>query len=94
MKPIGIYNIWQKDNHTFCIDWSDGATSAYRLSDLQSRCPCAGCVDEKTGLRVSGGVKDGVRAVKIESVGRYALRIQFTNGCSNGIFSFDMLRNL
>jgi DUF971 family protein len=95
-SPLSIHNIWQKDNETFCIEWNDGIASSYRLSALQSQCPCAACVDEKTGQRLAGvtKIREDVRAVKISSVGRYALRIQFTQGCSNGIFSFDMLRNL
>ncbi len=91
-----IRKIRQKDNFTFTVEWSDGAVVDYRLSDLQKRCPCAGCIDEVTGQRQSGAapVKEDVRAVRLTNVGRYALRIQFTSGCSNGIYSFSMLREM
>jgi DUF971 family protein len=91
---VGIYNIWQKDRYTFCIEWSDGQLSEYRLSDLQKRCPCAGCSDEQTGQRLASApqVDDEVRAKRLVNVGRYALRIEFTTGCSSGIYSFDRLR--
>lgn len=94
-KPaVLIQKIKQKDNYTFTIEWSDGDIKNYRLSQLQKNCPCAGCVDESTGQRVldEQTVNEDVRAVRIVSIGRYALKIQFTSGCSNGIFDFDSLR--
>lgn len=81
-----------KDDFTFCIQWEDGKTTEHRLSHLQRQCPCAGCVDEKTGRRVDKEVRDNVKATSIRNVGRYALSIQFTEGCSNGIYSYQMLR--
>lgn len=94
MKAIFVNKINQKDNFTFTIEWSDGITQDYRLSELQKKCPCAGCVDETTGKRVCDPalVPDDLRAKRIMSVGRYALRIQFVSGCSHGIYSFDFLR--
>ena len=93
MKPLMIKRIEQKDAHSFLIEWSDGLVKAYRLSELQKKCPCAGCVDEATGERRldAATVDEDVRASRIVSVGRYALRIFFTSGCSNGIYSFDFL---
>lgn len=90
-----IKKIEQKDNQSFSIEWGDGVTKDYYLNDLQNRCPCANCVDEKTGNQIEAKViKKDVSAVSISSVGRYALRIQFLTGCSHGIFGFDMLRHL
>jgi DUF971 family protein len=88
-----VRRITQVDNTHFSIEWSDGRTITYRLSDLQRQCPCAGCVDENSGRRVvdPSRIDDSVRCVKINSVGRYALRIQFTSGCSNGIYGYDIL---
>lgn len=89
--PLMIKAIAQKDNYTFTIDWSDGVCQDFRLSELQKRCPCAKCVDSASSIDKRN---DEVRAVKIESIGRYALRIQFTSGCSTGIYSFALLRSL
>lgn len=88
--------IYQKDNFTFSVEWNDGILNDYRLSELQKCCPCAGCIDEVTGQRLSHAVpvKKDVRAIRITSVGRYALRIQYTSGCSNGIYSFSFLREM
>jgi DUF971 family protein len=93
---ILIRTIQQRDNHSFTIQWSDGATHHFKLSELQRLCPCARCVDENTGQRRinPASVDENVRAITIRNVGRYALRIQFTSGCSTGIYDFDMLYSL
>ncbi len=91
-----VKKIYQIDNGTFAIEWGDGKMMQYSLSDLQKRCPCANCVDEKTGKRMNNPEikSQDARASNITSVGRYALRIQFLTGCSHGIFGFDMLRGI
>lgn len=99
MKPapaLLVKRIEQIDPYTFMIEWSDGKKGSYRLSDMQKICPCAGCVDERTGCRISDpkSVPETLQATKITSVGRYALRIFFTSGCNNGIFGFDVLHDL
>lgn len=94
-ENLSIKAIKQTDNHTFQIIWNDGSQKNYRLSDLQKNCPCAGCVDELTGQRIatSQAVKEDVRAINLQSVGRYALKIKFTSGCSTGIYSYTTLYN-
>lgn len=92
--PILIKAIAQKDNHTFSIQWSDGSTQDYRLSDLQQACPCAKCHQMRLESREKLPVDPEVKAIRITSVGRYALRIKFTSGCSNGIYSYSMLKAL
>lgn len=91
-----VEKIFQKDKHTFNVEWSDGLRADFRLCDLQRHCPCAGCTDENTGKSLidSTTISDDLRASSIESVGRYALRIHFSSGCSKGIYSFDFLRKM
>lgn len=91
-----VKTIKQKDNHTFTIEWSDGKICNYRLSDLQKNCPCAACVDENTGKRMvhPDRIDVNVRATRVSSLGRYAIKINFTSGCSNGIYGFDYLRKI
>lgn len=81
-----IEKLWQKSPETFSIKWSDGKVSEYQLFDLQRGCPCAGCAEIKPTSQ------EDVRARSIVNVGRYALRIEFSSGCSKGIFSYEMLR--
>ncbi len=93
---IEVEKIFQKDKHTFTVEWSDGLIVDFRLCDLQKRCPCAGCRDEITGKSLidEKTIPHELRASAIESVGRYALRINFNTGCSKGIYSFDYLRQI
>lgn len=94
--PVLIKKISQKTNVIFVIEWSDGVIIDYRLGALQKRCPCAQCYDPVSGkqLCLDRQLDSDVRALRLMSVGRYALRIQFTSGCSKGIYSFAMLRQL
>ncbi len=94
--PILVRQIEQKGRDTFSILWSDEQEQVFRLSSLQKMCPCADCIDEQTGQRRVDPrmVKENVQAIYIRSVGRYALQIHFTSGCSAEIYSFDMLRRL
>lgn len=94
MAAYQIKEIKQKNNHTFTIKWIDGEVIDYNLSELQKRCPCANCTDEITGEKKidRGTVDERVKAKRIVSVGRYAIRIEFTSGCSMGIYSYDDLR--
>lgn len=91
---IYIRTLRQKDSHRFTIEWTDGKISDYRLCDLQRVCPCARCRDEKTGQMLIDpmSVPEDVEALRVVSVGRYALQIYFSTGCSKGIYSFQFLR--
>ncbi len=87
--PLSIQSLAQIDNHTLSITWSDQVTSTYRLSNLQAQCPCAQC-----RVNTSPFVDKDVRATKISSVGRYAMKIHYTSGCSLGIYTYPYLRTL
>ena len=96
MKPLLIKRISQKNNQTFSIVWADEIVQEYRLSNLQKQCPCANCVDENTGKRMVDitRIRSDLKATSIRNVGRYALQIRFSSGCSTGIYTFDMLRQM
>jgi DUF971 family protein len=89
-----IKKIYQKSNYVFTIEWIDGKISDYCLSDIQKLCPCARCVDEVTGERLSVSVPDDVTAIRIYNIGRYALKVDFSSGCSRGIYPYDWLWQL
>lgn len=94
VKEDLIQQIIQKDHYSFTIIWKNGKTADYCLSELQKKCPCAGCLDENSGKRLMDqkSIDPEVKAKAIYGVGRYALRIDFTSGCSKGIYDFDMLK--
>lgn len=96
VKSLMINKLVQKDLYHIGIQWSDGLETIHRYSDLQKECPCANCHDENTGecLIDFNKIPEDLQAGKIEMVGRYALRFQFSSGCTTGIFPFDRLRQL
>jgi DUF971 family protein len=87
------------------ITWSDGHKSHYDFAYLRDECPCATCNDARTkgfGLKESSGgmpsplpmFKPKLAARSAQVVGNYAIRIDFTDGHSTGIFSYDHLRTI
>ena len=78
------------------ITWSDEHLSFYATRDLRLDCRCANCVDEWSGtIKVKKElVPPDVHPLNIESVGRYGLRIDWSDGHSTGIYTFDYLREI
>ncbi len=78
------------------IRWKDGHVSVYEPRYLRLNCPCAGCVDEMSGIRtlVPSSVAEGIHPTAINYVGRYALQFVWSDGHDTGIFSFETLRRL
>jgi len=87
------------------IDWSDGHHSEYGLAYLRDECPCATC----TGAHGTEPQKAGyshpktdpfqlyqpkLRMLEIEEAGTYALKINWSDGHSSGIYSYDYLRRI
>src|SRR5262245_41592250 len=92
------------------IDWQDGHRSVYSISMLRSMCPCAQCRVIREGSDphdISPGVKskplltilpgnysDRVTVTEAQMVGKYAIKLVFSDGHDSGIFSFEYLRQL
>ncbi len=89
------------------VTWSDGHVSHYDFVYLRDLCPCALCDDErkkKAALAVPSGAgavgavlpmfKPKPKARAAVAVGNYAIQIEFTDGHSTGIYSFDYLRTI
>jgi DUF971 family protein len=85
-----------EDGQALEIEWRDGHRSVYDPRYLRLNCPCAGCVDEMTGIRTLRPemVPKGIYPTAIHYVGRYALQFVWSDGHDTGIFSFETLRNL
>jgi DUF971 family protein len=88
------------------IVWADGHESHYDFTYLREECPCATCNDARE-KRVSLGAdaaptlvsspalpmfKPKPRAQAATQVGSYAIQINFSDGHSTGIYSYDYLR--
>jgi len=85
------------------IEWQDGLVSVYPVSTLRALCPCAQCrtVREQTQSRkkpllqvLPGNYAKPVSVVDAELVGGYALRLEWSDGHSSGIYSFEYLREI
>lgn len=88
--------IRQAGPKALAILWKDGHESLYPVRELRLACACAECVDEWTGAtRVDAAIiPEDVAPTSIQSVGRYAIQIHWSDGHSTGIYSFEQLRKL
>ena len=86
------------------IDWKDGHRSEYSLAWLRDECPCASC----TGAHGTEPQKSSYsqpanpfpmftpspKMLRVEPVGHYAIRIEWSDGHNTGIYSWDHLRRI
>lgn len=86
------------------IDWKDGHKSSYDVVYLRDWCPCASCTGSH-GTTPREKVSDGpvnpfqmfqarIRMANVESVGNYAVRIEWNDGHKTGIYSWSHLRSI
>ena len=80
------------------IAWSDGAESYLKLTTLRRLCPCAGCGGERDLLgRLMKGPERPLTSASFEArgtspVGGYALQIFWGDGHSDGLYTYEKLR--
>ncbi|MDE0012394.1 MAG: DUF971 domain-containing protein [Candidatus Poribacteria bacterium] len=81
------------------IQWKDSHQSklSYRL--LRQRCPCARCDATRSGKNAfhilpSDDFFENLNLVDIQQVGRYAVRLVWSDGHRTGIYTFQFLREL
>ncbi|MGH2639109.1 MAG: DUF971 domain-containing protein [Rhabdochlamydiaceae bacterium] len=79
------------------ILWTDGHRSIHGPFNLRSACPCAMCKGEpgifgKYYSPTRPEIQKDVRSEEIQSVGRYGLKISWTDGHDLGIYTFGYLR--
>jgi ATP-binding protein involved in chromosome partitioning len=91
--PTGIA---QRGPRELVIRWSDGAESVLDVRALRLACACAQCIDEWSGEgRLDpSSVPDDVHPVRMQTVGRYAIQIEWSDGHGSGIYPFRRLREL
>lgn len=107
-KPAKV-KVHVSSNAGVDISWADGHASHYDFSYLREECPCALCNDERakksqakfaagpatlTGSSALPMYKPKLAAKSAHPVGNYALQIDFNDGHTAGIFSFDYLRTI
>jgi ATP-binding protein involved in chromosome partitioning len=76
------------------IEWDQsGHEGFFPARDLRLACPCAACVEEMSGraLLDPASIPTGIRPVSIALVGAYGIKIQWSDGHSTGIYTFERL---
>ena len=79
------------------ISWDDGHQSLYFAADLRKKCPCALCRDKKEAenpLQILPLGGKNLTLVRWDRVGRYAVSFTWSDGHNDGIFPYQMLRDL
>lgn len=105
-KPAGV-KVHVSSGEGVDITWADGHASHYEFAYLREVCPCAMCNDERQKKREAKFqpsapaassllpmYKPKLAARSAHAVGNYALQIDFNDGHTAGIFSFDYLRTV
>jgi DUF971 family protein len=103
-KPASV-KVHVSSNAGVDIVWVDGHTSHFEFAYLRENCPCATCNDEREKKQASTITppvaspvlpmfKPKVRAQLATVVGNYAIQINFSDGHSAGIFSYEQLRSI
>lgn len=78
------------------FEWSDESRGACDIRTLRLACPCALCVDEHTGEKIldDSTVPFDIKLEHIQSIGRYAVSLSFSDGHRLGIYPYDKLKDL
>ncbi len=85
------------------IDWKDRHHSEYGLKYLRDHCPCATCTGVHGTPPASESSNPGdpfqmykpaLKMLKVEPVGNYAIRINWSDGHNTGIYSWEHLRRI
>jgi DUF971 family protein len=96
MRPAS----YQVLGNLLVVVWDDGHESYYPLEELRRACPCASCSGEPDlfGRMMGGGPQryrpDSFHVQSIEPVGNYAIQINWADGHTYGIWTFERLRAL
>jgi DUF971 family protein len=93
-------NLHLRKTEALEVTWGDGHVSVLPVRALRKYCPCAGCQGERdllgrTMMPIVKTTYDGpIAALGAALVGNYALKIDWSDGHSSGIYTFVYLREL
>ena len=100
VRPLGsrttAIGFRRRDARTVSVLWEDGHSDDFDVRDLRLACHCARCVEEMSGrpLLDPNSIRPDVTPRVITSVGNYAITVNWNDGHSTGIYSFEDLRAL
>ncbi len=90
-EPTEVRN--DRDNGRVLISWDDGKRTQYFFDNLRNACPCAGCRGHSPG-EVPPPQVVGVALQRISEVGNYALRFEWSDGHTTGIYTWPYLQQI
>lgn len=78
------------------IRWEGSPSYRVPFRELRGLCPCANCVNEHTGERMffPRDAENDVHPQKMNLVGNYAVKIAWSDGHQNGLFTWEYLRQI
>lgn len=102
MHELQPKSIDLKKDEALTVTWADGSTSVYPIAYLRRMSPSAEQrellkemqTNPLTVLPPGSGKGGPLTAESAELVGRYAIRIRFSDGHDTGIYSWQYLRSL
>jgi DUF971 family protein len=78
------------------VTWTDGRIDRMPYHTLRNHCPCAGCRDEWTGVRILDpqSIRLDLKLVGMENIGTYAVQLAWNDGHSSGLYTWETLRSI
>jgi len=75
------------------ITWAEGHVGIYAARELRLACHCAVCREELTGriMLDPATVPTDIAPRRIELVGGYAIKIQWSDGHDTGLYTYEHL---
>jgi DUF971 family protein len=85
-----------RDQGLLEITWPGSGVRRIAFKTLRANCPCAGCVDELTGVRTLNvaAIPASIAPARIELCGNYALKIEWNDGHSTGLYTWQRLAEI
>ncbi|MDH4069398.1 MAG: DUF971 domain-containing protein [Ignavibacteria bacterium] len=95
-----IKKLTQISEQQFDVIWDDGHRGPVDLRVLRDFCPCAGCKGETVLLKTyvpppaDKQTPGRYKLLSVEKVGGYAMKFEWGDGHSLGLYTWEHLRSL
>ena len=85
-----------RDQGVLEVAWPRLGVRRITFKALRANCPCAGCVDELTGVRTLNvdAIPANIAPAHIELCGNYALKVEWNDGHSTGLYTWQRLSEM
>ena len=89
----------ERSDESIILRYTDGDELTLAYHELRAYCPCAKCRPRWQDPHRRLGLMEEVKRLRVEMpkaepVGRYAVRFQWSSGCSSGLWSFEHITNI